>query len=726
MCFVSLFFLTGRLHLHMHAHPPPVPPHRSLKMPTALPKLAKPPQVGNKPSVPVRVPCEAVACPGCLVMHWSNPFDATPKRRKPVGHRHGPRRKHRKPPKPRRVEFLVPGTAASVPASRLQTAFPTSETEQGARVKAAEMADVAQKASEMSARRQRIASRGTSRSGADSADTAGKGGLPRQRGGDLSRNVLPGIGAKGGSDGNAASETPANTQAATTVQTSMHASRRLSFVGENNEAATTVQTSMHASRRCSFVGENDAADGAADSSGSVDGGGGIEGGLESAQTLLDKHIRSGEPATVSADGNTEVRPTDTGTERGGGEYNDSDFEGDDDVNDDDDDAAAAADDDDDDLRGKRKKKSPIHLPDKDVAELLFESWIDELAAEHVDRSGFGSLSLDEWLADGENETLGYLKSQVTNYTTLAEQNEYNQVFRSFAGAEGAKAGDGRATKRAMPKNAPIAGVDDDGSDTSAHRMPHLRAQPAVLHRAAVNDALAQATQGAIKESEVDFVLQVLEIGKRPEVTEEDFQVMSMLANEIVGLQEEYRNAVGELSSMSPELRKAKEMFFVNQPDDRGEVDVADLETALRAGRTASIDIDNALRSIDPHGTLRVSFVSFLANLPLFVSAHADMAANALGAYNAEDQRESMADSIAAMMAAQKAAAKFTKRAAVLKSKSDVGNNKAKGKSTKFTKRAAVIKLKLDVGNKTKGKSTKKTAGKWSVVRANVLKKNPKG
>lgn len=675
MCFGSLFFLDWPF-TPAHAHMTLVPPHRSLKMPTALPKLVKPPQVGNKPSVPVRVPCEAVACPGCLVMHWSNPFDATPQRRKPVGHRHRPRRKHRQLSKPCRVEFLVPGTAASVPASRLQTAFPTSETEQDARVKAAEMADVAQKASEMSARRQRIASRVTSRGGADSVDTAVKGGLPRQRGGDLLRNVLPGIGAKGGSDGNAASETPANTQAATAVQTSMHASRRLSFVGEND-------------------GAEGAADGA--SSGSVDGEGGIEGAPKSAQTLLDKHIRLGGPATVSADGNTEVRPTD-GTERGG-EYNDSDFEGDDDVNTDFDDDAS------DDPRGKRRKKNPIHLPDKDVAELLFESWIDELAAEHVDRSGFGSLSLDEWLADGENETLGYLKSQVTNYTTLAEQNEYNQVFRSFAGAEGAKAGDGRATKRAsllpggeMPKNTPIVGVDDDGSDTSARRT--LSAQPAVLHRAAVNDALAQATQGAIKESEVDFVLQVLEIGKRPEVTEEDFQVMSMLANEIVGLQDEYRNAVGELSSMSPELRKAKEMFFVNQPDDRGEVDVGDLETALRAGRTASIDIDNALHSIDPHGTLRVSFVSFLANLPLFVSAHADIATNALGAYNAEDQRESMADSIAAMMAAQKAAAKFTKRAAVLKSKSDLGN-------------------------KAKGKSTKKAAGKWSVVRANVLKKNPK-
>jgi len=619
--------------------------------------------------------------------HWSSPLDSVRKRQLPVGRRHGPRGKTKRSAKERNsspVQFLTPGQ--SIPPTRLQTAaIPETVSDQAERAMAADLIDGNTAASAKLERLARVKSRGKDRFDAGKA----KNSLAERN----KHAVLPGIPSKD-EDGNNAQSYEANEGRRPSLQSS-DAPPSDALRGPSNDVGGNAS---NAARTMGGVDDDDPDDprnegGAALRRNSKDESGNAKNIARGVGVNDDDDPRTGK-GVASAH-----RLQHVGVD--GGHAYGVDVE-----NDDFDDGYDAGD---EGTSPQKVKRRVIRPPEKDVAEYLFDCWIDELTAEFLERSGFGTMTNDEWLADGVNETLGYLKSQAENYMSKADKSEYSRTFRQFTGQEEA-ADEEKQTSQMEKSKLLLAGVRkatkgkgsqdegdaDDDEEIAAKRgaaggARRNGARAAVMHRAEVNTALVASTQGKINEKEIDFVLQVLEIGKRPEVNEEDFQVMSTLANEITGLQDEYRNALSDMSAMSSELQKAKEMFFVNQPDEKGEVDVADLEIALRAGRTADVDINNALASLDPHGTLRVSFISFLANLPLFVNAHVDIGNNALSTYDADDQRESMADSIAALMAAQKAAKRFTKRAVI---HSRDGNKSKEAYST-----FALV-------------ASKKAAGKW--------------
>jgi Ca2+-binding EF-hand superfamily protein len=144
-------------------------------------------------------------------------------------------------------------------------------------------------------------------------------------------------------------------------------------------------------------------------------------------------------------------------------------------------------------------------------------------------------------------------------------------------------------------------------------------------------------------AEVDYTMKVLELMGETgtaftnkdtgeiELTFEQFATIAALSEKVSSLDVATKKAVNDMDfkALEQKMLKAKEIFFLYDTKNAGEIPLEDVQVILKAGRIAVEHEDEVMDQLSAQGYASLSFLDFLAYVPLFMDIHDDINTNTL-------------------------------------------------------------------------------------------------
>jgi hypothetical protein len=116
-----------------------------------------------------------------------------------------------------------------------------------------------------------------------------------------------------------------------------------------------------------------------------------------------------------------------------------------------------------------------------------------------------------------------------------------------------------------------------------------------------------------------------------ELTFEQFATIAALSEKVSSLDGATRKAANDMDfeALEQKMLKAKEIFFLYDTKNAGEIPLEDVQVILKAGRIAVEHENEVMEQLAGQGMDSLSFLDFLAYVPLFMDIHEDINANTL-------------------------------------------------------------------------------------------------
>jgi Ca2+-binding EF-hand superfamily protein len=144
-------------------------------------------------------------------------------------------------------------------------------------------------------------------------------------------------------------------------------------------------------------------------------------------------------------------------------------------------------------------------------------------------------------------------------------------------------------------------------------------------------------------AEVDYTMKVLELMGETgtafknedtgeiELSFEQFATIAALSEKVSALDGATRKATNDMDfeALEQKMLKAKDIFFLYDTKNAGEIPLEDVQMILKAGRIAVEHEQEVMEQLAGRGMDSLSFLDFLAYVPLFMDIHEDINANAL-------------------------------------------------------------------------------------------------
>jgi hypothetical protein len=120
---------------------------------------------------------------------------------------------------------------------------------------------------------------------------------------------------------------------------------------------------------------------------------------------------------------------------------------------------------------------------------------------------------------------------------------------------------------------------------------------------------------------------------------EQFAAIAALAERVSSLDWTVKNAIDSMDfdALHAKMMKSKDLFFLNELDEKGNITFDSLEISLKAGRMDPQKLAVLQDKMAAEGTDSLSFLDFCSYIPLFVDIHDAITEDAL----TEEQREPM-------------------------------------------------------------------------------------
>ena len=143
----------------------------------------------------------------------------------------------------------------------------------------------------------------------------------------------------------------------------------------------------------------------------------------------------------------------------------------------------------------------------------------------------------------------------------------------------------------------------------------------------------------ISDKEVEYVVRILDMmqlagaqtngsGGTPAVSFEQFACIAALSEKVVGLKEDERDQIASMDfeAVQKKMTTSKDLFFL-ECNEWGDVDLNQMEIILKSGRIAESHEKDVISRLRSDGQNELTFLDFLAHVPLFVDIHNDIAEN---------------------------------------------------------------------------------------------------
>lgn len=148
--------------------------------------------------------------------------------------------------------------------------------------------------------------------------------------------------------------------------------------------------------------------------------------------------------------------------------------------------------------------------------------------------------------------------------------------------------------------------------------------------------LQEQSAGQAISQEVDYALAVLGIGSEPGAEKslenfEEFASVVLLVEKIRGLDAFLRQTIQALNPrlFQASFAKAKQLYYCNDPSCQGSIGLEVIELELRAGNVSSQRRENIMHYLGKQGLDELTFLDYLAYLPLFIHIHENVMDNPL-------------------------------------------------------------------------------------------------
>lgn len=114
---------------------------------------------------------------------------------------------------------------------------------------------------------------------------------------------------------------------------------------------------------------------------------------------------------------------------------------------------------------------------------------------------------------------------------------------------------------------------------------------------------------------------------------------------MVGLRDDSRKVIADLDfkAVHKKMAKAKEIFFLLEHNDWGEVDLEHMGVMLKAGRIADSHAEEVVERLRQSGHEQLTFLDFLAHIPLFVDIHDDITTNPMKTNKRPEQKPAVSN-----------------------------------------------------------------------------------
>lgn len=168
---------------------------------------------------------------------------------------------------------------------------------------------------------------------------------------------------------------------------------------------------------------------------------------------------------------------------------------------------------------------------------------------------------------------------------------------------------------------------------SAAEEEHVPAER-LLSIEELKHGLRLASSNAITAQETDYVLSILDVfswpaepGCVPALTRPiDYRLFSVVCAfsvHVVGLEGWVRRHIAHVdcAALRARLQRAKDLFYCNDPLQTGRIAVDDLRLELRAGRVRAEHEASIVARLQREGRDHMTFIDFLAHIPLFMMIH---------------------------------------------------------------------------------------------------------
>jgi Ca2+-binding EF-hand superfamily protein len=154
-------------------------------------------------------------------------------------------------------------------------------------------------------------------------------------------------------------------------------------------------------------------------------------------------------------------------------------------------------------------------------------------------------------------------------------------------------------------------------------------------------------------AEVDHTMRVLELlggtgacfrntdTSEIEVTFEQFATIAALSGKISSLDATTKKVANDMNfeALERKMQRAKEIFFLHDTMNEGEIPLDQVQIILKSGRIAEEHQHQVMTQLAAQGFNSLSFFDFLAYVPLFVDIHDDIVTHALS----EEERPEISD-----------------------------------------------------------------------------------
>jgi len=153
-------------------------------------------------------------------------------------------------------------------------------------------------------------------------------------------------------------------------------------------------------------------------------------------------------------------------------------------------------------------------------------------------------------------------------------------------------------------------------------------------------ALKALNANLINDQEIEYTMRILDLmtsagvastdeqGQKV-ITAEQFMCIAALSEKIAALDKATKDSLNDMNfdALEKKMMKAKDLFWLNDPEKSGEIDLDTISIILKAGRIADEHEEEVMMKFADAGMHTLSFLDFLAYVPLFVDIHDDINSN---------------------------------------------------------------------------------------------------
>ena len=153
-------------------------------------------------------------------------------------------------------------------------------------------------------------------------------------------------------------------------------------------------------------------------------------------------------------------------------------------------------------------------------------------------------------------------------------------------------------------------------------------------------ALKALNANLINDKEIEYTMRILDLMQsagvastdehgNKEITVEQFMAIAALSEKISSLDKATKGVINDMNfeALEKKMMKAKDLYWINDPEQTGEIDLDTISIILKAGRIADEHEEEVMEKFREAKMYTLTFLDFLAYVPLFVDIHDDIHAN---------------------------------------------------------------------------------------------------